>query len=205
MRIDFSPLTNKTVTPLEFSRSFTLDDLRSATDTYLVTIRDLVRDFDDESLIFEPNDPQAKDDYAKTPEEVNMGWSLAHLVLHVTASLEEGAAISSLLARGIPVEGRFRYEPDWRDVTTHSQVLQRIEESRRMCLAYLDTWPDEPHLDVYRKFAPDSRLANTQLNAPASYLFSLRHLAGHLDQFDDVARQARDAAHTRLSGRSGQE
>ena len=205
MHIDFSPWANQTVTPLEFSRSFTLDDLRAATDTYLDTIRDLVQDFDDESLIFEPNDPKAKDEYAKTPEEVNMGWSLAHLVLHVTASLEEGAAISSLLARGVPVEGRFRYEPDWRDVTTSGQVLPRIEESRRMCQAYLDTWPDEPHLDIYRKFPPDSRLANMQLNAPASYLFSLRHLSGHLDQFEDAAQQARDTAHARLSGRAGKE
>jgi hypothetical protein len=194
MLIDFTPLFNKTMSALEFSRQFTLDDLRVATNTYLDIVRDLVQDFDDSQLTYDPKDDNARDDYASTPEEVYMGWSLAHLVLHVTASLEEGATISSLLARGIPIEGRFRYEPNWQAVTSRSQILNRIEESRRMCLAYLDTWPVEPHLDVYRKYPPTSRYANVQINAPAAYLNSMSHLAGHLDQFREVARQVRDAA-----------
>ncbi len=194
MQIDFTPLFNRSITPLEFAEPFSLDDLRAATGTYLDTVRDLVKDFTDEQLIFQPTDPKAQDNYAKTPEEVHMGWSLAHLVLHVTASLEEGAAISSLLARGVPVEGRFRYEPEWRTVTTRQQVLARIEECRRMCLAYLNTWPDEPHVDVYRKFPEGSIFASVKHNAPASFLFSMSHLVGHLDQFKDAAAQVREAA-----------
>ena len=199
MQIDFTPLSSKTMTPLEFAAQYSLNDLRAAAATYLDSVRDLVQGFDDAQLIFEPSDPQAQDNYAQTAEEVNMGWSLAHLVLHVTASLEEGCAFSSLLARGVTAEGRFRYEPGWRDVTTRPQILTRIEESRRMCLAYLNTWPDEPHLDVYRKFAPDSRYANVKHNAPAAFLSSLSHLNGHLDQIREVIRQVGGVAQTASS------
>jgi hypothetical protein len=194
MQIDFTPLFNRSISALEFAEPFSLDDLRAATGTYLDTVLDLLKDFGDAQLTFGPDDPKAQDNFASTDEEVHMGWSLAHLVLHVTASLEEGAAISSLLARGIPIEGRFRYEPDWRTVTTRQQVLVRIEECRRMCLAYLDAWPDEPHLDVYRKFPDGSLFAAVRHNAPASFLFSMSHLVGHLDQFREVAAQVREAA-----------
>ncbi len=191
MRIDFSPLSSNTKTPLEFAAQFTVDDLRAATNTYYDEIEAILAGFNDAQLIHEPVDPNAKDNDAKTAEEVHMGWSLAHLVLHVTASAEESAAISSLLARGVAVEGRFRYEPDWRTVTTRQQVMQRLMESRRMTLAYLEAWPDAPLLDVYRKFAPDSPFAKAQRNAPATYLGGLNHLSGHLDQFREVAAQAR--------------
>jgi DinB superfamily len=196
MHIDFARLTSEPEHASEYGAQFTLDDLRTATNSYLDTVRDLVEEFGDAQLIFEPSDPKANDTYAKTEAEVSMGWSLAHLVLHVTASLEEGATICSLLARGIQFEGRFRYEPGWRDVTTRDQVLHRIEESRRMCLAYLDTWPDEPHLDNYRKYASTSRFANAKVDARASFLLSLSHMAGHLDQFREVAEQVRSAAQT---------
>jgi hypothetical protein len=196
MMIDFAAILSQPEHASEAAAHVTLDDLREAANSYLDTVRELVHDFDDAQLVFAPRDLNANDTYAKTEAEVYMGWSLAHLVLHVTASLEEGAAISSLLARGVPTEGRFRYEPDWRDVTTRDQVLRRIEECRRMCMAYLDTWPDEPHLDNYRKFAPTSRLANAKYNAIVSFLSSLSHLSGHLNQFKDVAEQARSAPQT---------
>ncbi len=197
MPIDFRGLTLNGAEPVEFAKQFTLSDLKSSVNDYLNMIRDMVKDLTDAQLTFEPVDQDANDPYAKTTQEVNMAWSVAHLVLHVTASLEEGAAISSILARGIPVEARSRYEPDWQLVTRRSQVLQRIEESRRICLAYLEAWPDEPHLDVYRKFPEGSRFAEMLMNAPASYLFSLKHLDGHLDQFRRTIQQASEA--TRIS------
>jgi len=197
MLIDFSKLFDPSSTPSVFAQQFTRDHLRVATNVYLDVIHDLVNEFDDAGLTFEPTDPDANDPDAKTTLEVTMAWSLAHLVLHVTASLEEGAAFSSLLARGIVIDGRLRYEPDWRTITTKSQVLQRIEESRRMSLAYLDTWPDQPHLDLYRKFPEGSRFASVQINAPASYLFGMSHLAGHIAQFEEAARQAREAMRMR--------
>src|SRR4051812_44167662 len=149
-RINFAPLTGNTMTPVEFAAQFSFSELRAAVHRYLDGIRDLVQQFNDEQLTFEPVDKGADDPYAATSDEAHIAWTLAHLVLHVTASLEEGAAFSSVLARGIAIGGRLRYEPDWRTVTTRKQVLHRLEESRRMVNALLDSWPDEPHLDVYR-------------------------------------------------------
>ena len=183
--IDFTPWSSQGSDPLEFAKPFSLSDLKLAVNVYLDSISAIVRDLDDAQLTFEPYDAEANDPDAKTTAEINMAWSVAHLVLHVTASLEEGAAISSLLARGVAIGGRFRYEPDWRTVTTVKQIEQRIEESRRMCLSYLDTWPDQPHLDTYRIFAPDSRNANTKMNAPACLLSGMRHLSGHLDRVQE--------------------
>ncbi len=195
LQIDFAALSIEGSEPLEFAKHFSHSDLKFAVNAYLDAISDIVKDLNDAQLTFEPVDVEANDPDAKTTAESKMAWSIAHLVLHVTASLEEGAAFSSLLARGISIDGRLRYEPDWRTVTTLKQVVERIEESRRMCLAYLETWADNPYLDTYRIFAPDSRLANTKMNAPASLLFGLKHLAGHLDQFRNTAEQARKGTH----------
>jgi hypothetical protein len=193
LQIDFAALTNEGSEPVEFAKPFSKNDLKTAINDYLDSISDIIKDLNDSQLIFQPVDETANDPDAKTTAEISMAWSIAHLVLHVTASLEEGAAVSSLLARGVAIGGRFRYEPDWRDVTTSKQVNHRLAESRRMCLAYLDTWPDEPHLDTYRIYPPDSRHANTKMNAPASLLFSLKHLSGHLDQFRNTVEQAKKA------------
>jgi len=179
---------------LEFSTRFSLAQLRAATNTYLDTLLDIIKPFGDAHLTFEPQDPNANDPYAKAGEE-NIAWSLGHLILHVTATLEEGAAFSSLLARGvkIPQGVRLRYEADWQTVTTRAQVVQRIEESRRICLSYLDTWPDSPQLDVYRELTEQGRARWGDLNAPASYLNSLSHFDGHLAQIRDAAEQAKAA------------
>jgi hypothetical protein len=194
MRIDFTPLATKTVTPVEFAAQFGLTELRDAVNEYLDWLRTLVQEFNDEQLTFEPVDKTADDPFATSADEAHIAWTLAHLVLHVTASLEEGAAFSSLLARGVPIGGRLRYEPEWRSTTTQQQVLQRIDESRRMVLAYLDTWPDQPHLDVYRIYDPNSKLATVKTNAPAALLGGLRHFDSHIDQFEDVAGQIRARA-----------
>jgi hypothetical protein len=190
-RIDFTPLSSNAMTPVQFAEQFSFSDLRAAVHRYLDGIRDLVQQFNDEQLTFEPVDKAADDPFAASADEAHIAWSLAHLVLHVTASLEEGAAFSSLLARGVAIGGRVRYEPEWRTVTTRQQVLHRLEESRRMVMALLDSWPDEPHLDVYRIYDTNSRYANVKSNAPAALLSSLRHFDTHIDQFEDVANQIR--------------
>ena len=147
----------------------------------------------DTQLSFIPDDPDAHDPYAPEGEQ-HIGWSVAHLVLHMTASAEEGAAYASLQARGIalPQGTRLRYEPDWHEVNTLSQITQRIAECRRMLLGYLDTFPDEPHLDVYRETRPDSPVQN-KVNAIGSFLFGLRHLDGHVAQIHEAKRQALEA------------
>ncbi len=191
MIIDFAPVASKQIKMLEFSERFAVADLRNATNAYLNTLLDIIKPFNDAQLTYIPRDPKANDPYAVGGEE-NTPWSLAHLVLHVTASLEEGAAFASLLARGVelPLGIRFRCEPDWKTVNHRAQVVQRIEESRRMCLALLDTWPDSPHLNVLRPLSERFLEIFGPLNAPASYLLGLSHFDGHLAQLRETASQA---------------
>jgi hypothetical protein len=192
--VDFSPVYLAELTLLEFSQRFTIADLRAASDASLDTILNIIGGADDAQIVHIPYDPDANDPLAP-PEEQHDGWNLAHLVVHVTASSEEWAAVSSILARGIvyPREPRLRCETHWKTLTTRAQVLQRIEESRRMRLAYLDTWPDRPQLDVFRDMSERFTERHGRINATAAFLYGLRHEIGHHDQFRDAARQAREA------------
>lgn len=174
---------------IDFSIDYTVDDLRRLTNESIDTLLGFFEGLTDKDVVFDPVDTDAHDPYA-VPGEEHIGWSLAHLAAHVTASSEEGAAIASLLARGFATAERPRYETPWRDITTHAQVIQRLEESRRMRLAYLDTWPDNPHLDVYREISPRFVEKFGQMNATAAFIFGLRHEVGHFDQFRDVRTQA---------------
>jgi hypothetical protein len=193
--IDFSPLRSNQMKAIEFAQQFSQHELRKITNELIDTIRDIVQQANDAQVVFNPHDPEANDPHA-VPGEEHLGWSLAHLVVHVTASAEEGATFSSILARGIPYprEPRPRYETHWQSVTTKAETLQRLEESRRMCLAYLDTWPNQPHLDVYRDVSERLLAKYGPMNAPASYLFGLMHLEGHLDQFRETLKQAQQIA-----------
>lgn len=189
MKIDFSPVDRGEMKLLELSQSLSLDDLRAAHAESVDWMLALIEGLDDADVTFDPIDEQAHDPFAKEGEE-NIGWSLAHLIAHVTASSEEGAAFSSLLARGVPAEERPRYETDWQSIKTHAQVVQRLQESKRMRLAYLDTWPDTPFLDVYRKVSERFTERFGLLNASASAIFGLWHEVGHYAQMEDVKRQA---------------
>lgn len=193
MTIDFSPVKNNEITYLEFARQFSVDDLRVATNAYYDLVAEILEGADDAQIAHIPDDPHADDPYAVEGEE-HIGWSLAHLVLHVTATLEEGAAFGSLVARGIPAGGRLRVEPDWKLFTTCDQVYQRLKESRRIVNAYFDTWPDEPSLDTMRDLSPKFVARFGEMNAPATYLFALKHFDDHMGQLREVAAQAREAA-----------
>lgn len=189
MPIDFSPIERGELKMLELSHAVSLDDLRQAHAESVDWMLALVAGLDDADVIFDPIDEEAHDPFAKEGEE-NIGWSLAHLIAHVTASSEEGAAFSSLLARGIPAEERPRYETPWQDLKTQAQVVQRLHESKRIRLAYFDTWPDAPFLEVYRKTSERFTERFGLLNATASALFGLSHEVGHYAQMEDVKRQA---------------
>ena len=195
MAVDFTPVMDGTITLENFAKHFTRADLRRSSDESLNEIRGFVAGLSDDQITYDPIDPDAHDPYAIAGEE-NIGWNLAHLVAHVTASSEEGAAFSSLLARGIPAEERPRYETPWRDIQTADQCLQRIEESRRIRNAYLETWPDEPLLNVNR-IVPD-RFSERfgDMNAAAAFLFGLLHEVGHYVQIREVRAQALAASST---------
>lgn len=189
MSIDFTPVLRDGEKFDAFAARFTRDDLRAATNASIDHLLALIADLDDAAVTFDPVDAQANDPYA-APGEEQIGWSIAHLIAHVTASSEEGAAFSSLLARGIPASERPRYETPWRAITTQAQCVQRLEESRRMRLAYLETWPDQPHLDVYRPISERFEARFGRLNAVGAFLFGLSHEVGHYDQIAEVRRQA---------------
>src|ERR1700680_371059 len=117
----------------------------------------LIQDVQDEDVVFVPDDPDANDTFAAVAEEVGLSWPLGHVVVHSTASSEESAALALTLARGLPVEGRSRYEVPWEQARTVGFIRHRIEESLRMRLAMLASWADTPHLDNF--YAPVRRAA----------------------------------------------
>lgn len=184
--LDFTPIRNRTLSFAEFAKGMTKADLRKYTNEMIDAELDIIADATDADVVFVPIDQEADDQFGK-PEEATLAWTLGHVVVHATASSEEAAAISSSLARGLLIEGRSRYETPWETVTTVAQLRQRLEESRRMRLAFLETWPDEPHLDVFQN------LRFGQFDAVSRFLMGLFHDDAHLEQLREILRQARAA------------
>ena len=189
--IDFAPMRDGDVTYLEYAaqENISADDLRRLSDESVDFLLGLLDGLADADIVFDPEDPNADDPFAVEGEE-EIGWNFGHLIAHVTASSEEGAALSSLLARGVPASERPRYETPWRDIKTVAQVRQRLDESRRMRNAYLETWPDAPLLDVCRVVSERFTARFGEMNAPAAFLFGLSHEVGHYEQIEEVKRQA---------------
>lgn len=185
--LDFTPVRNREMTLAALTADLTRDDLRRLTNEMIDTIWAKIANCTDDDVVFEPEDPDAYDPVAATESELYIPWTLGHVIVHVTASSEEGAAIAAELARGVAYHGRSRSEVPWQSVTTIEQCRRRLEESRRMCLASLEMWPDEPYLDNFfqrKEGAP-------KLNAIAYYTTGLSHADSHLGQIDKIVRQAR--------------
>jgi DinB family protein len=184
-------LRNKEQTMAQLSAGLTTTDLRRLTNEMIDTMHGLIAESNDADVTFEPSDPGANDSAAATAAEVHMPWTLGHLIVHVTASSEEAAAIAAELARGVPHRGgRSRSEVYWETVTTIAQCRQRLEESRRMRLASLDMWPDQP--DLVNSFLPPREGAEPT-TAVMRFVGGLRHDDDHLGQIADVVGQARAA------------
>lgn len=77
----------------------------------------------------------------------------------------------------------------WRTVMTIQQCRQRLEESRRMRLASLDMWPDQPHLD--NTYTPFDLVG--KINAVGAFVLGLAHDSDRLGQIAEIVRQARAA------------
>ena len=131
----------------------------------------------------------ADDPYAATPEEVTMPWTLGHVVVHTTSSAEESAAVAAELARGVEHHGRSRYEVPWQEMQTIAGCRRRLEESRRMRLASLEMWPDEPHLETAYEIWSDQ----PPVNAIGRFVLGLMHEESHLGQIAEIVRQAHRA------------
>lgn len=189
--IDFLPMRDGDLTYMEYAERENIGpaELKQLSDESIDFLLSQLDGLGDADIVFDPEDLDANDPFAVEGEE-EIGWNLGHLIAHVTASSEEGAALSSLLARGVPASERPRYETPWRDITTVAQVRQRLEESRRMRNAYLETWPDAPLLDVCREVSERFTAKFGEMNAPAAFLFGLSHEVGHYEQIEEVRRQA---------------
>lgn len=186
--LDFTPVRERKLTITDVANGLTKADLYTLTNEMIDTMLHIIADAVDEDVVFVPQDPKAKDTFG-IPEEADLAWTLGHVVVHATASSEEAAALASSLARGLAVEGRSRYEVPWRTVHSVAQLHQRLEESRHMRLAFLDTWPDEPHLEVTYKPYPQYG----ELNAIARFIMGLSHDDSHLEQLREIMRQAHEA------------
>lgn len=187
--LNFQAVRDKEITFDELIADINLNDLRDLTEEMVETMLGLIIDCVDSDVIFEPVDPEADDQWAETPEEVNMAWNLGHVVVHISASAEESAALSAELARGVEYHGRSRYEVPWEEMRTIEGCRQRLEESRRMRLGSLEMWPEEPHLgNIYEAWSD-----GPMINAIGRFVLGLMHDESHLGQIEEIVRQAQVA------------
>lgn len=194
--IDFTPLEQDEIKAIHIveQQNITFNDLRAEVNSQYDAVAEVLNQATDADIIFKPHDPDADDRFAATEAERNIGWTLGHQVAHITASNEESAAFSTLLARGIPMGGRIRTETPWEQIDTVEKAKQRLEESRRIILAYLSAIPDEPNLDTLREIS--SERANAffgPLNALSSMVSGLSHHVGHMDQLRRTLKEAQAA------------
>lgn len=183
---DFTPVRQEQITIGELTAGITGSDLRELT---IEMVEDQIRrinDCTDADVVFVPDDPLADDPFAEDPEDVDLAWTLGHVIVHVTASSEEAAAIAAELARGVKYHGRSRHETPWQTVLTIGQCRERLAESLKMRLASLDMWPEQPRLDNFYKSRPGA----APMNAVARFMYGLMHDDDHLEQISMIARQA---------------
>jgi hypothetical protein len=185
--LDFGPVHRREASIQEIAADLNHSDLARLTnemcDLQLAAIEGAI----DADVVMVPDDPEANDPFAARPEDVGLSWTLGHVVVHTTASSEESAALALVLARGLPVEARSRYEVPWEQARTVEFIRRRIEESRRMRLSMLAAWPDKPHLENF--YAPYE--GRPPINALGRFLSGLAHDDSHLEQIAKIMQQAR--------------
>lgn len=189
--LDFTPVKEGKLSYTDLTRNLTKTDLYRLTDEMIETMQAIIAGAKDEDVDFVPEDPAADDTFG-LDEEKDLAWTLGHVIVHATASSEESAALAVTLARGLPVDGRSRYEVPWRTVHTVAQLRHRLAESLRMRRAFLDAWPDEPHLDT--TYTPYPRLG--PVNAVTRFVLGLSHDDSHIEQLREIMRQARAQRNT---------
>ena len=188
--LDFTPVRTHEMTVDQLAAGLATADLRRLTNEMVDKMLGLISDCVDEDVVFVPVDPDAHDSFAEDEENVDLAWTLGHLIVHVTASSEESAALAAEMARGVPPKRRrSRYEVPWETITTIKQCRERLEESRRMRLASLDMWPNEPHLA--NRIQPWPSVS--ELNAVGRFILGLWHDDDHLAQIASVVQQAKAA------------
>jgi hypothetical protein len=187
--LDFPALGSKEKTINDLCDNLTPADLAAEAHEMIDTVLDLIADCRDEDVIFVPDDPKANDTYAADDSDVNLAWTLGHVIVHLNASSEESAFLAAEMARGVARSGRSRYEIPWQEVTSITQCRDLLEASRRMLLATLDTWPNPPHYEITSSV---SYVTGT-IDARGRFVLGLGHAFSHLGQIKEIVRQARAA------------
>jgi hypothetical protein len=187
--LDFAAVKEMQITFQELAGPLDKQDLVTLTNEMIDRMLYQIEACEDADVVFVPVDLQAEDTFASNSADAHLPWTLGHIIVHVTASSEESAALAAELARGVEMHGRSRYEVPWEQVTTVAQCRERLEESRRMRLASLQMWPEEPHYE--NTYVPWPKLG--EINATGRFVLGLRHDWDHLDQIDEIARQAKAA------------
>ncbi len=186
--LDFQPVREKKIALQELVKGFTKADLQHELNEMYDEVLSLIADCTDTHVTFEPVDEKADDPYAVQGEET-ISWTLGHVIVHLTASMEESAAIASELARGVEYHGRSRWEVPWAEATTIEFCRARMAESRRMCRASLEMWSDPPHMENTFTPAFPGALPHTCISRFAS---GLKHASDHLGQIAEIVRQAKE-------------
>lgn len=189
--LDFSPVHNGQLTTKELveRENVSPDDLPKLTNEMIERMLALIANCDDADVTFVPSDPEAEDNAAALQEDVNLAWTLGHVIVHTTASAEEYAFIAAELARGVKRgDARSRYEAPWQTVTTIEQCRALLESSRQMRLATLAIWPQPPHLD--NTYEPRPGLTH---NCISRFVVGLLHDDSHLEHIEKIVAQARAA------------
>jgi len=187
--LDFTPVRNKQKTMAQLAEGLTLDSLRYETNAMVDQMLAMIAGCVDADVVFAPQDPKAHDEAAATETEVNMPWTLGHVIVHTTASAEESAALAAELARGVKWHGRSRSEVPWQTVTTIQQCRDRLAESRRQRLASLEMWPSQP--DFGNTYQPSETV--DPINCVNRFIRGLSHDDSHLAQIEEIVRQAKEA------------
>ncbi len=185
--IDIVAMREQGTSLQEIGDALSVQDLKDLTNASIDEMLSSIEGCTDDDVTFVPHDPDAYDPAASDPSEEGISWTLGHVIVHATASGEEYGFTGTQLARGVPFMDRPRYEVPWQSVKTIDQCRHRLEESRRMRLALLDVWPDEPHFDV--TYAPSPNTG--EINAKAAFLRGLMHDASHQDQIREIVQQAK--------------
>lgn len=185
--LDFSPVRKKEMSWAQLAAGLAVSDLRQLTNEMIDRMQALIEPCTDSDVVFVPVDEEAHDAFAQREEDIGLAWTLGHVIVHTTASAEESAFLAAELARGVSVSPRrSRSERPWQTITTIAQCRQRLEESRRMRLASLEIWPDDPYLDNFY----ESSHSGLQITAVIRFILGLAHDDSHLGQMAKIVGQA---------------
>src|SRR5258708_25279874 len=115
--LDFSLVREKKMTLQDLVKGLAKDDLRQELNEMFDELQRRIASASDADVVFEPVDSNADDPDAKEGE-AELAWTLGHVIMHLTASMEESASLSQELARGVEFHGRSRWEVPFRRVWT---------------------------------------------------------------------------------------